>query len=127
MSFFKISNPDLIRAINYVRNERNEAFEVVDDGPFMSQPAGPEKIWNSLHPFSNFPFVPSADRIKMLTVGMKKLDKPGWLIVIKTRTNDPMISDFKAVYKLSEEQIFGDFIAMRMVPPSLPAGNQAVN
>jgi hypothetical protein len=127
MSFFKSSHPDLMIAINYVRNERNEAFEVIDDGPFMSQPAGPENIFNSLHPFSNFPFVPSADRIKMLTIGMKKLHKPGWLIVLKTRMNDPMINDFKAVYKLSEQQIFGDFIAMRMVPPSLQAGNQAVN
>jgi hypothetical protein len=107
---------DLVDAIHFVRDSRKEYFEIIDEGPLNFQAYGTPGVWNGLHPLSNYPFVPSADRVKILRAGAAKLQRPGWLIVHDNRGNDSMIADFFRVYRSTEERRFGPYLATRLVP-----------
>ncbi|MCJ0761865.1 hypothetical protein [Variovorax terrae] len=107
---------ELVEAIKYVRENRNEYFEIIDEGPLNFQAYGVPGVWNGLHPLSNYPFVPSADRVKILQAGAARFKRPGWLIVQDSRITDPVIADFKRVYRATEERRFGPFLATRLVP-----------
>lgn len=108
--------PEVARALRYIEDERGEGADVVTMGAVNVAAHGPARVWNALHPLTNFMFSPSAKRQELLRAGAARLGKPGWLIVDRRMLGSDVVRDFEAIYARAEEREFGAFVAIRFVP-----------
>jgi len=118
MTFESAGPDDLSQAVAHARHRSAEGIDVLDDlrrnDNFEFQ--GPAGAWNALHPLSNFQFLPSADRREFLRRGRERMGRAGWLIVHVSRMDEPLLDDYRAVYRVESQQTFGRYVAIRWVP-----------
>jgi hypothetical protein len=107
---------DIVQAMEYIDSQFGEPYTVINDRLVLASTSH-QMVWNALHDWANYAYLPIDQRRQFLRRSASKLYQSGWIIYNK---KFPMmnvwLADYDAVYLREKEVDFKTYQAIRFMP-----------